>query len=169
MVYFSYSHEEKTTMGLGPTITLVDQFGFSFNAVNPVPVILASGGASANVYITNNTGNYAGLPVIQFPGATTYANVWAVQQSLSNKPIAVGAANTVIKAFPGSLTTICITVTGTTGFTIFDNATTNTGTILYQSVAAPQAGSVIQIGGAALLGMTAANTATGPAFTVFYS
>lgn len=80
--------------------------------------------------------------------------------------VAVAAANTVIKAAPGRVCRIVITTAGTTAFQIFDNATTNSGTILYQSPAANSVGTVIDVQMPAQNGITVANTATGPAFTI---
>lgn len=87
---------------------------------------------------------------------------------VSTVAIAVAAANTVVKAAPGRICRIVITTAGTTTFTVFDNATTNSGLVLYAAPAANAVGSIIDIQMPAQNGITIQNTATGPAMTVSF-
>lgn len=132
------------------------------------PAVAPSGSPVAQpIYIVDQFGNPISStnpqPVSQF------SPPWLVNQSSNNATVAVGAANTVIKAAPGDLVTIVVTTAGTTGFTVFDNASTNSGTQLYNSKSAPALGDIYTIFGRAKNGITIANTATGPALTVFFN
>ena len=86
--------------------------------------------------------------------------------------VATGAANTVISASPGRLMRITITTTGTAaaspGCPIYDNATTNTGRVLFVVPGNAAVGSFYDAGMPAANGLTAANVLNGPAFTVSY-
>lgn len=83
-----------------------------------------------------------------------------------SQAITVAAANTVIKAAPGRVCRLSITVAGTTALTIFDNASTNSGTVLFATPATTTAGTVYDIQIPAQLGITVQNTATGPGATI---
>lgn len=98
------------------------------------------------------------------------ATQWGILVAQKNAHIAVGAGNTVVKNSAGNLCAIIVNIAGTTGFTVFDNASTNSGTSLYTSKTAPALGDIYLIlGGAAVNGIVVANTATGPDLTAFYS
>lgn len=112
----------------------------------------------ANFVVQQGNGSAGGL-----------ATQWGVILAQKNATVAVGAGNTVIKNAVGYAATITVTTAGTTGFTAFDNATTNSGTQLYNSKTAPALGDIYTVDGPAVNGITIANTATGPALTVYYT
>lgn len=112
----------------------------------------------------------AGIASIGNVGLNAGSNtIGAIRLATNNAPVAVGAANTIIKATAGELTSIVVTTAGTTGFTIFDNAATNAGTQLYNSKTAPALGDIYLIHGHANNGIVVQNTATGPALTVYFN
>jgi hypothetical protein len=82
-------------------------------------------------------------------------------------PIAAGtAANTVISATPGGrICSILVTATGTNPLQVFDNASTNAGTIIAALPASPAIG-LYTFGMPAALGITVAGNAANPAVTI---
>lgn len=104
----------------------------------------------------------------QLDGEVRYGSK-AVQLSSSNAPVPAGAATTPIKAGPGTLATVVCTAAGTAATQFFDNPSTNSGTLLYVTKAAPAVGDIYQINGAALAGITAVGVLNSGAFTVYYS
>lgn len=84
---------------------------------------------------------------------------------------ATTAANTVVKAKPGRLRKVIATSTGTgsnTVVTIYDNASTNTGNILFALPSNAAAGTIYDVQLPADLGITVAQVTNGPALTVSY-
>lgn len=81
---------------------------------------------------------------------------------------AATSANTVVKASPGRLCKVLITATGTNPLQIFDNATTNSGTVIGAFAASPAVGTVIDFQMPAANGITVAGNAANPGFTVSY-
>ena len=83
---------------------------------------------------------------------------------------ATTAGNTVIKATPGRVCRVLATTTGTgTGtVNIYDNATTNSGTIIGQIAANAAAGTLVDIQMPAAAGITVAQVTNGPALTIAY-
>ena len=102
-------------------------------------------------------------------GGSGYSYVWGMQQSLANQNIPAGVGTTVVKASAGSLATIVILTTGTAALQIFDNVNAGTGQMLWQSVAAPAQGTVINIFGAAIYGITALGQVGSPQAIVYFS
>jgi hypothetical protein len=96
---------------------------------------------------------------------------WTTVHASNNASVPTGAANTVVKGSAGGLSSISVTTTGAGAgnVQIFDNATTNSGTVLFAFPANAAAGTSYIIEGWAKLGMTAQNVASGPVFTVFYT
>ena len=86
--------------------------------------------------------------------------------------VPTGAANTVISAVPGRLMRITITPTGTAaaspGVPIYDNATTNSGRVLFVVPGNAAVGSFYDVEMPAANGLVAANVLNGPAFTVSF-
>ncbi len=83
--------------------------------------------------------------------------------------VAVAAANTVIKPGPGRICRAVVTTAGTTAFTVFDNATTNSGTVLFAiGTVASAVGAIFDIQMPAQAGITIQNTAAGPGLTVSF-
>jgi hypothetical protein len=77
------------------------------------------------------------------------------------------AANTVVKASAGRCCRILVTATGTNPLQVFDNASTNAGTIVAALPASPAIGSYdFQLPSA--LGITVAGNAANPAVTIGY-
>jgi hypothetical protein len=82
--------------------------------------------------------------------------------------VASAAANTVIKAGPGRLLRVLVTTAGTgTGNVLFyDNATTNSGTVIGMIPATIAIGTAYLFSMPAALGITCQNVASGPVLTV---
>lgn len=79
------------------------------------------------------------------------------------------AANTVVKASAGRLGRVLLTTAnGAAAVSIFDNATTNTGTVLGFIAASAVAGTVVDFGMPAANGITVSGAATNPAMTISY-
>lgn len=133
---------------VAPPVYLVDVNGNPLSSTNPLA--------------TTTTAS-------QGAGASGYSSTWSVQQSLTNRAVAAGAGTTVIKAFPGTLTTVVITAAGTASLQIFDNASAGSGTLLLTSPATTTLGQIFNVFGAAVNGMTALGASGTPGFTVFYS
>jgi hypothetical protein len=104
-------------------------------------------------------------------------NLRSLAANLATATVSVpsGAANTVIKGTPGRLIRVVITTAGTTtDATLYDNATTNSGVVLgvipgTTTDATAVKGKVYTFELPAAAGIVAANTASGPVFTVGYS
>lgn len=78
------------------------------------------------------------------------------------------ASNTVVKASPGRLGRILVTTLGTNAMLIYDNATTNSGTIIGVVPASAAVGTVVDCQLPAANGITVAGSATNPAVTIGY-
>lgn len=81
------------------------------------------------------------------------------------------AANTVVKNAPGTLWSATVTTLGTAALSIYDNASTNSGTILLTIPASAPVGTVYQwnSGQPAANGITSAGVLNCPAVTFAYS
>lgn len=82
--------------------------------------------------------------------------------------VATGAANTVVKAGSGRLLRVLVTTAGTgTGNVLFyDNASTNSGTIIGEIPATIAVGTFYLFSMPAALGIVCVNVLSGPALTV---
>lgn len=89
----------------------------------------------------------------------------------NNASVPTGAGNTVLKGAAGVIATVVVTTTGAGAgnVQIFDNATTNSGTVLFAFPANAAAGTSYLVFGYAKNGMTAQNVASGPVFTVHFN
>lgn len=105
------------------------------------------------------------------PGNTPNTSPWLVTQANNNASVPTGAGNTVVKASAGQLSTLVVTTagTGSGNVILYDNASTNSGTQLFAFPATVSVAQAYQIYGWAKNGITAANVANGPVFTVYYS
>jgi len=149
------------------------------------PVVNAGqSSASWSVFSPAGPGNAAvpgeGIAMFQetlFDAAT--GNLYAKQGVRGIQDVSVGgrtssaiaagvAANTVIKATPGRLARILVTATGTNQMAIYDNATTNSGTIIAIVPANAVVGTLIDCQAIALNGITVAGNASNPGVTIFY-
>lgn len=81
---------------------------------------------------------------------------------------AAAAANTIISGGPAVLSKVVVTTAGAGTATVYDNATTNAGTVLLPIPGAAPVGTVYTIDGMTRLGITVANTGTGPGLTVYF-
>src|SRR5690349_6380632 len=81
-----------------------------------------------------------------------------------------GAANTIIKAAPGRLCRIVVTTTGAGAGNVqfFDNASTNSGTVIGAVPANATAGQFFDFQMPAANGIVAQNVASGPVLTVSF-
>lgn len=85
-------------------------------------------------------------------------------------PVPAGTVgNTVIKATPGRLVHILVTAVGTGALTVYDNATTNAGTIIGLVPAATPVGSLYALHMPAANGITVAGAAANPGVTVSWT
>jgi len=80
--------------------------------------------------------------------------------------IAAAAAASAIKASAGRLRKVLVTTAGTAALNFYDNATTNTGTIIGVVTAAAVAGTVFTFDMTAANGIWCASTTNTPAVTV---
>jgi len=83
-----------------------------------------------------------------------------------SQAVASGAGTVVLKAAPGRLCRLVVTVAGTVAFTVFDNASAASGTALFTSPTATSIGTIFDIQLPAQNGITVSNPASGPGITV---
>lgn len=83
-----------------------------------------------------------------------------------SQAVAAAAGTITIKAAPGRLCRISITVAGTASVTVFDNASAASGTVLFISPATTTIGTVYDIQMPAQSGITLSNPASSPGFTI---
>jgi hypothetical protein len=138
-----------------------------------VQVISVPGGTTFTAFFAYTHGN-------QFGGAVSYTILGSVGElntagdGVLTAAIAVAAGNTIVKATAGRICTAVITtISTTTDATIYDNATTNTGTKLgiipgTTSNANALLGTIFRFNIPAANGIVVANTANGPAFTLSF-
>lgn len=100
-----------------------------------------------------------GTPILQTGGGTTTA------------AIAASAGTTVVKATAGRLCKAVVTTAGTAtdNITVYDNATTGSGTILAIIPGGTTVGTVYDLQMPAANGITAVNVASGPAVTLSFA
>lgn len=84
-------------------------------------------------------------------------------------PVAAAAAAAAIKASAGALHKIVVTTLGTAALSFYDNATTNSGTILFTIPASAAVGSIYDIQFPAANGIWCASGTNTPAVTVGWS
>lgn len=82
--------------------------------------------------------------------------------------IPTGVGNTVVKNLPGRLVALTITVAGTVSLTCYDNATTNSGTIIGITPATTTVGQQYIFNNPAANGITCAGAAGSPVATASY-
>lgn len=82
--------------------------------------------------------------------------------------VPTGSGNTVVSANMGRLTSVLVTTagTGSGSVLIYDNATTNSGTVIGVIPATVTIGTYYVFEMPAVLGITVANVANGPVLTV---
>lgn len=108
--------------------------------------------------VDNNGAPISGSNPLPSGAATTAAVVTAGKTT-----------NTVVKASAGRLGRVLLTTAnGAAAVSIFDNATTNTGTVLGYIAASAVAGTVVDFQMPAALGITVGGAATNPAMTISY-
>jgi hypothetical protein len=110
----------------------------------------------------------AGINTVALNGGTS--TIGAINNDgTSSTAIAAGtSANTVVKASGGRLASILVTTTGTNALTVYDNASTNSGTILAVIPANAAAGTFTVFKVPAANGITVAGNASNPAVSIFY-
>jgi hypothetical protein len=122
----------------------------------------------SNVGATATVGNVA-VPV---PAVATIDQLGSVVTPGGSATVAIAAghtANTVVSASPGRLCRVLITTAGTaTTVSIFDNATTNSGTIIGIFPGTATAGTVFDFEMPAVNGITVGGASTNPAMTISY-
>ena len=105
------------------------------------------------------------------PSAQKPVEPGVVQQATTNVAVPSTASNQVVKATPGYLSGALVTsVPGSpVALNIYDNATTNSGTIIGTIPSTATVGTFWPFNMPALNGITAAKTANTPAVTLAYS
>jgi hypothetical protein len=83
--------------------------------------------------------------------------------------VAAAAGTVVIKAAPGRLCRIVVTAGGTVAFSVFDNASAASGTLLFTSPTTTNLGTIFDVQLPAELGITVSNPASSPAFTISWA
>lgn len=78
------------------------------------------------------------------------------------------SGNTVVKSSPGRLARILVTASGTNALTIYDNASSPSGTIIALVPASAAAGTFIDCQAPAANGITVAGNSNNPGVTIFY-
>jgi hypothetical protein len=86
-----------------------------------------------------------------------------------SQAVASGAGTVVLKAAPGRLCRIAVTVAGTVAFSVFDNASAASGTLLFTSPVTTTLGTIFDVQMPAQNGITVSNPASGPAITVSWA
>jgi hypothetical protein len=102
------------------------------------------------------------------PGNTQNTTPWLVQgPTTTGVQAANSAGNVVIKGTPGALWTATITTLGTAGLLVYDNASTNAGTVLLSIPASAAVGTVYSwfLGQPAANGITSAGVTNCPGVT----
>jgi hypothetical protein len=114
----------------------------------------------------------AGAWTVQ-PGNTANTTAWLIHadnDGQSTTPVAAStSANTIIKAVSGRLARVLITATGTNQMNIYDNATTNSGTIIGAIPANPSIGQVFEFMMPAANGITVGGNANNPGVTISWT
>ncbi len=96
--------------------------------------------------------------------------VAAITGGQTTTPIAAGVVgNTIVKATPGRLVHVLVTALGTGALTIYDNATTNTGTIIGVVPASAPVGSLYALHMPAANGITVQGNAANPGVTIAWT
>ncbi len=92
------------------------------------------------------------------------------QGAIATVAIPSGSGNTVVSATAGQLCSVLVTATGTGGPTHFyDNATTNSGTVVGYIPASPTVGTIYNFNMPVANGIVFAGAASSPTLTVSYS
>jgi hypothetical protein len=86
-----------------------------------------------------------------------------------SQAVASGAGTVTLKAAPGRLCRIVITVGGTAAFSVFDNASAASGTALFTSPTTTNIGTIFDIQLPAQNGITVSDPASGPGITVSWA
>lgn len=95
---------------------------------------------------------------------------WVSDGGALTASVPTGAANTVVKAEGGRLCRVLVTTAGTgTGSVLFyDNATTNSGTVIGVVPATVSVGAIYEFLMPASAGIVCVNVASGPVMTVSF-
>lgn len=107
-----------------------------------------------------STGNLVALT------ADTMGEMLTTSGGLVTTSVPANASNVVVKGSAGRLCRVLVTTTGVTAMQIFDNATTNSGTIIGALPASAAIGGAYDFEMPAANGITIAGSATNPAVTV---
>lgn len=87
----------------------------------------------------------------------------------ASQAIAAGvSANTVVRGSPGRLARVLVTASGTNALTIYDNASSPSGTIIALIPANSAVGTLIDCQAPAANGITVAGNSNNPGVTIFY-
>lgn len=130
--------------------------GYAQPAAGVTEQIVTAADTAGESYVASTTGT--GLATLDTTTGGT--NTVAIPATTS--------ANTVVKASAGRLCKVLVTTVGTAAVLIYDNATTNSGTIIGSIAASAAVGTVVDFQMPAANGITVAGSATLPALTISY-
>jgi hypothetical protein len=139
-------------------------FTYIVSSLSPDPILAFNipGGKVLGVALTNSAGVPLGIgaggeQIVSAGGSTTAS-------------VPSGAANTVVKATAGRLCKAIVTTagTGTGSVLVYDNATTNSGTVIGVVPATIAIGTVYDFQFPAANGITVTNVANGPVLTISF-
>jgi hypothetical protein len=100
--------------------------------------------------------------------ATDYDDAGFPATAASTTPI-TAASTTVLKAGPGRLIKVVVTASAAGVVTVYDNATTNSGTVLFATPASPAVGTIYTIDLPAVNGLTVVAASTPSSVTIGWS
>jgi hypothetical protein len=98
----------------------------------------------------------------------TAGPIWTTEGGSATHTVATGAGNTVVKNSAGRLAGLLVTAGGSAAVTCYDNATTNSGTVIGITPAVTTTGTYYPSGAAAANGITCAGAASSAAVTALY-
>lgn len=122
--------------------------------------------------MTNRIGAWGRVPILFIPNgdSITFSPVLNGGVAVATTAIAAGAtSNTVVKAAPGRLFRVLVTATGTNPLLIYDNASTNSGTVIGALPASPAVGATYDFELPAANGITVGGNSANPGVTVSWS
>lgn len=127
--------------------------------------VVAGSGTALITAIVSSTPDVSNVIV----GVDTTTLPIPVSQATGYTAVATGVGNTVIKNSPGGLVKLVVTVAGSAASSIYDNASTNSGTVLFTFPTTTTAGQVFDVQIPLTNGATAAGASGSAGFIATYS
>lgn len=173
---------EATLSNMGANSGTVTVTAFATPVANAVPVGSTIGTAviqanSGTALVADQTNSE--LRVSNYGKSSTAGDIalrlnalgelYIISGGLNTTPVAAAAAAAAIKASVGALHKIVVTTLGTAALSFYDNASTNSGTILFTVPASAAVGSIYDVHFPAANGIWCASGSNTPAVTVGWS